>query len=619
MRTGSRCGHLGFLLTREDEPCRSGNVLAIAFAVAWLGLALLGCSTPTLRKVYTEHLGQLTFTRLNPLEPLAMTGTDLGVSFVEAAPEQRLIFLFGDSWTKDRARWDQDSAAWTSPKARPDVLQVPKLTWYTSGGHFSALRIPVPKDREADLKANNVPVDDGAVDSRGMNVPVEGLAIGGHNYVFAVTGYNEDLGYCCSVLAHTAGAQFDPTTLVLDHAVNSARFLNVSAFLEGETVWIFGSGLYRRSSVFLARVSAHELTDRSAWRYYQGMNGSDPVFGPDESTAAHLVPSDCVGELSVRPNPVLGYVMLYNCSAEGVARKYGQGRGVYLHRADSPWGPWESPINIFNPDVDQGYGYFMHRKVSAVGYDDGLAEPSRHIDVSDPEKSDCHGEKWREECWGGEYGPYQVPQWFVAPADGTFEIYYTLSSWVPYQSHLMRTVLAKSNVPRPALPQPKGTGLPRAALVNPDFSNGLAGWTGAGDDFQTFPGDDGRWRVTTYSSAKREAATGVLYQDFTVDSRTKALRFLVHGGDGVIRLYRGTDLLRETRGRSGHAPRNTPETVACWNLGAYAGESLRVSIVDFATGPWGFVGATAFEFLDRPCEGSSSMSRTEHSHGRGRF
>jgi len=56
-----------------------------------VALTLSGCAVPRLRSVYTEHLGQLTGTVLNPSRQVGITGTDLGVSFVETAPSRRLI------------------------------------------------------------------------------------------------------------------------------------------------------------------------------------------------------------------------------------------------------------------------------------------------------------------------------------------------------------------------------------------------------------------------------------------------------------------------------------------------------------------------------------------------
>lgn len=547
------------------------------WALLALGIAVWGCSEPRFRKVHTEHLGQLTGTVLNPTRPDGITGTDLGVSFVEPARSKRLLFLFGDSWTSDHQRWDQDSAAWTFSFLVPDRNKLPRVQWL-AGDQFTPIRIP----GEA---------------LGGMNVPVEGLAIRDKIYIFASEGFDPKTDrHCCSVLAHTEGMAPDFDGLIKDRKVHSDKFINISAFVEGETVWLFGSGPYRKSAVYLARADVSRIEDRGSWQYFRGRNGSGGDFGPGEESAQPVVQADCVGELSVRPHPSLGYFMLYNCDLE-----LGAPRGVHFRAADKPWGPWDPPITIFDPGKDRGYGHFMHQKAKEVGYDDGLAEPGLHTNVGSPDR-DCNGFGWREECWGGEYGPYLIPQWFSTTPDGGISIVYTLSTWVPYQVHLMRTVLAPRDNQGPQPPPQRGLDLPPARLQNPGFTQGLAGWQSLGDPFSVFQ-RNGRSFVTTFTPQKGDAAMGAIFQDFTVDASTKALRFLVHGGEGTVRLHRGAEIVRETRGRSGHEPRNDPETRVCWQLEDYAGETLRVAIFDGKTGPWGFIGATDFEFLKSPCPG----------------
>jgi hypothetical protein len=384
---------------------------------------------------------------------------------------------------------------------------------------------------------------------------------------------------------------------VLDHKVQSDKFVNISAFVQEDIVWIFGSGAFRQSGVYLAKASPSRISDRMSWQYYKGMRGHDPEFSTDETSAQSLVDSRCVGELSVRRHSELGYLMLYNCNVKG-SLAY----GVYLGRADHPWGPWDPPINIFNPDFDQGYGVFLHQKLSHVGYDDGLAEPGLHHVCMD---CPCHADKpvgheveWREECWGGVYGPYLVPEWFSRTSDGGYSIVYTLSSWVPYQVHLVRTILAKRNDHKPQAPlQSLVTTTPRSHLVNPNFADGLHGWQSLGDSFVVLQDNEGHSRLTTYTPEKGSQATGTLFQDFTVDGTTKALGFWVHGGDATVRLYRGLNIVRETRGRSGHEPRRSPETKVCWQLDEYAGETLRVAIFDDKREDWGFIGVGSFQFL----------------------
>lgn len=143
---------------------------------------------------------------------------------------------------------------------------------------------------------------------------------------------------------------------------------------------------------------------------------------------------------------------------------------------------------------------------------------------------------------------------------------------------------------------------PPASLTNSDFATGdVQGWQSSGDTFFVYKLNDGQWRVTTYNPDKRENAIGQLFQDFTVDPTTKAIRFWVHGGEGQVKLVWNGRVVRATRGRSDHEPRNDPETLVCWQLEEYTGDRLRLLIDDNVTGPWGFVGVGGFEFLKSPC------------------
>ena len=263
----------------------------------------------------------------------------------------------------------------------------------------------------------------------------------------------------------------------------------------------------------------------------------------------------------------------------------------------------------------------MHRKFSTVGYDDGLAEPGLHKNLNchgetPTEHCECPGWGWREECWGDGYGPYLVPQWFTDDS-----IVYTLSTWVPYQVHLMRTKLADRDSPIQQPPESHPVNLAPAKLTNSDFGGRgtctLEGWGSFQDSFEYFKGKDGICRMTTFTATKGNDALGALFQNFTVDAGTKALRFYIQGGEATVRLHRGIEIVRETRGRSGHkyfvADKSDDsdtvhmpdywETEVCWNLGDYVGETLRVAIFDGKTGRWGFVGARGFKFLSSECPG----------------
>jgi hypothetical protein len=504
---------------------------------------------PPLVKAHTEHLGRLTGAPPNDHRGLGIVGTDLGVSYETS---RGLAFLFGDSWTVNPpVRQDEDSLAYTSATA-VGRRAMPGIDWARSGagGPFREFVVP-------------------GVHLGGMNVPVEGLAIGATQDVFFNSGWNPGSGrHGRSILAHFDGV--DPRAMVRDHDVASDKFINLSAVAEGHVIYLFGSGAYRQSGVYLARVESWNLADRSRWTYFQGMRGAEPVFGSGEASAVELVDDRCVGELSVRkhPNRPL-YFMAYNC---------GNPRGIVLRMATTPTGLWSDPVVLFEPWADRGYQHFMHSSESFVGHDDGLAEPYA-------------GNPRRDE-WGGEYGPYLVPRWFRSDADGVERIVYTMSSWNPYQVHLMESVL----VPPGTVwaPPVRGDDLPPARLVNGDFAAGdLRGWsfTGDGGAFRLFAGSDGRPRLTTYTQARGDGAVGTLFQDIAIDATTSELRFRLHGGDGVIKLMRGTEVLRRSQGRR----TNDVETQVVWRLEEYRGDIVRLVIEDPVTTPWGFVGVTGFE------------------------
>jgi hypothetical protein len=96
--------------------------------------------------------------------------------------------------------------------------------------------------------------------------------------------------------------------------------------------------------------------------------------------------------------------------------------------------------------------------------------------------------------------------------------------------------------------------------------------------------------VTSYGPGG-DAATGQLWQDFTVDSQTSELRFFIHGGDAAVKLLVNGDEVRASRGRRD----NAVETEVRWRLEPFRGQTVRLLIDDDLTAPWGFVGARAFE------------------------
>jgi hypothetical protein len=318
-----------------------------------------------------------------------------------------------------------------------------------------------------------------------MGVPVEGLARDDDTFVFFATDFDDRAqAYATSALTKTRRLALDRLEVV--HRADVDRFANLTAIIEGDDVFLLGAGNpYRKSAISLARVPLARIEDRDAWRI-----DDDPIVDVRQ-----------VGELSARRHPTLPlYLLTYNS---------GDPRGVVLRLARSPAGPWIDAGMLYVPS--DGYEKFIHAKESAVGHDDGLSQPGD------------------EETWGGEYGPYLVPSWFVEPTekDAAFGITFTLSSWNPYCVHVLRTWLVPEG--QSLSPRLRGLDLP-PPRIDPD----------------------GR---------------------FTIDAKTTGLRFTL--GPRTIRpvtvvLRRGSHVLRASRS---HRWRSR---LVEWNLERYRGDALQL-------------------------------------------
>jgi|GEM_PF-4494431 len=498
-----------------------------------------GVAPPDLALAYTEHVGVLAGAGgTNGLARDGVAGTDLGASFVH---EGDLVFLFGDSLTRDARLRDRDLSA-RAPLAVP--ASIPSLRF---DRERSGLLAPIAAP----------PLDLGF-----MHVPADAFVRDGVPHVFFAAGWDDARrSHARSVLAH--GRDLHALTIV--HDVASTKLVNVSVVVtEGGDAYVYGTGPFRKSAIYVARAPLGTIEDRASWTYWAGAPvtaAGEPRFVAREEDAVPILESDCAGELSVRRHPRRAlYALVYACLSEP--------RGVRLHLASSPLGPWTSGTRIFDPEAG-GYGVFMHRKESIAGYDDGLAPAGD------------------EESWGGEYAPSLVAPWFEDAPSGAITLTYALSSWVPYSVHLMKTVLAPPGI-SPLRVRP-GEGLPRAHVVNGSFEAGTRGWTTTGDAFSVYRDASGTPRLTTFTPVRGDLATGRLEQAFTVDGDARALELFVAGGDATVSLVRGGEVLRVAAGRRSHVPRRIR-----WSLEELRGETLHIVIDDRLTGPWGFVEAYGF-------------------------
>jgi uncharacterized protein DUF4185 len=323
-------------------------------------------------------------------EHFGVWGTDLGSSFMHGG---KLFFLFGDTVGRPGSR---DVLAWTESK---DPARIVLHFYKAADGKWLPLTVP-------------------GIGQGAFEVPSGGVSIGAAMYVVCTTDHSEAKVMGRSVVARSND---EGRTFKLLYDLSHMKFINVAFWPTAEWLYLYGSGEYRKSNVCLARVRPHHFEDRSKLEYFQGPGGEGrPRWSPREEDAVPLFHQLQVGEFSVKHlKPVNRYVMLYNAA---------QPRGITMRSAPEPWGPWSEGTVIFEPGRDKGYGHFMHISSKAEKNADNLSDPGR------------------EQEWGGEYGPYIIAP-FTVEIEGRCRIFYTMSTWNPYEVMVMRSDLKLATRP----------------------------------------------------------------------------------------------------------------------------------------------------------------------------
>jgi hypothetical protein len=410
-----------FLVT-PPRPLASGAVLAARTIAAGRISAFGQTSTvdndrdsATLSFVGTEWVAQITGDAALNGKPtqshtsdVDVIGTDLGVSVEHVfAGEARTYFFFGDTAANNQGP-DGDSIAWTADRA-PTVRGF-RLNFVVDGAEYRRLTIP-------------------GVSLGGFEVPSGAFSHAGKLYVFATTKHFKEpnpghpdwdvMG--ASVLATAADPHGDFTKLYqissrADRATGGFKFINISpevvanddvqglpavAVAGGSGLLMVGSGVYRRSSPYLGYAPLPDGADpaRADWRFLSGFDLGIAGYGPlgrpkwsgAEADAVPIFVDDQVGELSFSWHPDLRrWLLLYG--------------GTILRSARWPWGPWTAPVVTFDYTRDNGATF--------IG-------PG-----------------------GGTYGPYIIRRfstWDGLRREAT--LHNLMSTWVPYDASLVRTVL----------------------------------------------------------------------------------------------------------------------------------------------------------------------------------
>jgi hypothetical protein len=339
-------------------------------------------------------------------------GTDLGVSFIHNG---RLYFLFGDTNRRDPDT-GLPASAFPGEDFNEELTDLDAIAYTTSDRAYNGITLTFNLD---------YPHVDDIVQLTGEH-PIDGISLNKEMYVFFTTDLQPDVlvpTRTVLVKSNDDGISFGKSL----YTFSTSKFIHISCEIinnekidglpinSGKGLLIWGSSVHRKSDVFLAHMPLNEITNKSSIRYFAGFASSDSkkaLWKTKEEEAKPLFKAECIGELSVRWNYYLNkWIMLYNCDLCNTI-------GVLIRLADNPWGPWSSPKIIFDPK--DGYGKFIHSPGNDNIYDKGRNRPSD---------------------WGAVYGPYQITPYSTGIKYRYTKIYFTLSTWNPYQVIQMSAII----------------------------------------------------------------------------------------------------------------------------------------------------------------------------------
>jgi len=195
-----------------------------------------------------------------------------------------------------------------------------------------------------------------------------------------------------------------------------------------QVVFILGSSWnYNRSNLYLAAFNVADVeAGTSKWFYYTGQDHGANSWSNDEKMAAPLLTgTPNVGNHSVVWNATLHrFVLMYGILNNG---------RVVAQVSPTPWGPWSPPMLVLGSQSDWARRLIHHpsqdpivRNVIPVHGPAG-----RVLDVS-------------KDTMGVPYGPNLIDR-YTTNGDGSVTVYFTMSTWNPYEVFVVSTTFKAGN------------------------------------------------------------------------------------------------------------------------------------------------------------------------------
>ena len=229
--------------------------------------------------------------------------------------------------------------------------------------------------------------------------------------------------------------------VVMDHATLAARgwlpSLPPALQKADSVVFMWGtSWRYVHSNLYLAAVAASEIEatvngtrDETKWWYCQsaGTAAQPPAWSHDEAAAQPLLNTwelpgaPCIGEHSVIWSKELQqYLLAYQ-------DRYFK---IKFRAASLPWGPWSTEMEVFTSVQPAAEKFIHHPNKDSI--------TQNCVPVFKPDGTPFTV----PDNQGATYGPYLLDQ-TTANADGSVTVYYTMSTWSPYNVFLMKTAFIR--------------------------------------------------------------------------------------------------------------------------------------------------------------------------------